>query len=85
MLYPQPIMLKTVSAGGQLMLGRQYSGRRFEVEDLASGELVLHSVRTVCEKVVPRLDRSAGDPAFQIALVDQVILPSREQRNSRTG
>lgn len=76
-------MLKTVSAGGQLMLGKQYSGRRFEVEDLASGELVLHPVRTVCEQVVPHLDRSAGDPAFQIVDVAHVALPSRELRNAR--
>lgn len=76
-------MLKTVGASGQLTLGKKYSGRHFEVEELASGELMLRPVRLVRDTVTPSRPKRAGLPAFQIAQVEQVVLPTREQRNAR--
>lgn len=76
-------MLKTVGTSGQLTLGKKYSGRHFEVEERASGELVLRPVRLVRETATPSRAKPGRRPAFQIAEVEQVILPTREQRNAR--
>lgn len=76
-------MLKTVGASGQLTLGKKYSGRHFEVEELASGELVLRPVRLVRDTGASSRPGPARSPAFQIAEVEQVVMPSREQRNAR--
>jgi hypothetical protein len=53
-------MLKTVGTSGQLTLGKKYSGRHFELEELTSGEIVLRPVRLVrdaapaCSRPMPR-------------------------------
>jgi hypothetical protein len=36
------MMQKIVSTSGRVTLGKKYAGCRFEVEELASGEMVLH-------------------------------------------
>jgi hypothetical protein len=77
------IMLKMVGASGQLTLGKKYSGRHFEVEERASGELVLRPVRLVRDTQAPGRTRPGRVPAFQIAEVEQVVMPTREQRNAR--
>ena len=77
-------MLKTVGASGQLTLGKKYSGRHFEVEELAGGDLVLRPVRLVRDNVPPGRVRRGAAPPFQIAQVEQVVLPTREQRNARS-
>lgn len=77
------IMLKTVGASGQLTLGKKYSGRHFEIEELAGGELVLHPVRLVRDAAAPAPARRGRAQAFQIAEVAQVVMPTREQRNAR--
>lgn len=77
-------MLKTVGASGQVTLGKKYSGRHFEVEELASGELLLRPVRLVRDTATPaRVRRGSAAPPFQIAQVEQVVMPTREQRNAR--
>lgn len=76
-------MLKTVGASGQLTLGKKYSGRHFEVEELAGGELMLHPVRVVRDAAAPARAGRGRAPAFQIAEVSQVVMPTREQRNAR--
>jgi hypothetical protein len=76
-------MVKMVGASGQLTLGKRYSGRYFEVEERAEGELVLRPVRLVRDTVTPSLPKPGRAPAFQIAEVRQVVLPTREQRNAR--
>lgn len=74
-------MLKMVGASGQLTLGKKYSGRHFEVEERAGGELLLRPVRLVRDGVVPgRVKRAV---AFRIAEVEKVVLPTRELRNAR--
>jgi hypothetical protein len=77
------VMLRTVNSGGQLTLGKQHSGRHFEVEELASGEIVLRPVCLV--RVATALDRAkpARVLAFQIAEVERIVLPTREQCNAR--
>lgn len=50
-------MLKTVGTSGQLTLGKKYSGRHFELEESAKGELVLRPVRLVRESEAPALSR----------------------------
>ena len=76
-------MLKTVGTSGQLTLGKKYSGRHFEVEERANGELLLRPVRLVRDTVGGVPSRSARLPAFRIAEVEQVVMPTREQRNVR--
>ena len=76
-------MLKTVGTSGQLTLGKKYSGRHFEMEELASGELLLRPVRLVRDTESPNRVKPGRAPAFRIAEVEQVILPTREQRNAR--
>lgn len=76
-------MLKTVGTSGQLTLGKKYSGRHFEVEERATGELVLRPVRLVRDTAAPAKEKSARAPAFRIAEVEQVVMPAREQRNAR--
>ena len=76
-------MLKTVGTSGQLTLGKKYSGRHFEMEELAGGELVLRPVRLVRDTELPNRVKPGRAPAFRIAEVEQVILPTREQRNAR--
>ena len=78
-------MLKTVGTSGQLTLGKKFSGRHFEVEERDNGELVLRPVRLVRDTGVPARGKPARAPAFQIAEVEQVVLPTREQRNARRG
>ena len=76
-------MLKTVGISGQLTLGKTYSGRHFELEELTSGEIVLRPVRLVRDTAVPTRAKSARAPAFQIAEVERLVMPHREQRNAR--
>lgn len=76
-------MLKTVGTSGQLTLGKKYSGRHFEVEERANGELLLRPVRLVRDTGGGVPSRSARLPAFRIAEVEQVVMPTREQRNVR--
>lgn len=76
-------MLKTVGTSGQLTLGKRYSGRHFELEELASGEIVLRPVRLVRDTAAPSRTKSARAPAFQIAEVERLVMPSRDQRNAR--
>lgn len=79
-------MLKTVGTSGQLTLGKKYSGRHFELEEAPNGEIVLRPVRLVRESSAPVLNRarrSANMPPFQIAEVEHLVMPSREQRNAR--
>ena len=76
-------MLKMVGASGQLTLGKKYSGRHFEIEERASGELVLRPVRLVRDTATPGRAKSARAPAFRIAEVEQLVMPDRAQRNAR--
>lgn len=76
-------MLKTVGTSGQLTLGKKYSGRHFELEELTSGEIVLRPVRLVRDTPVPARAKFARAPAFQIAEVKRLVMPNREQRNAR--
>ena len=76
-------MLKTVGISGQLTLGKTYSGRHFELEELTSGEIVLRPARLVRDTAVPKRAKSARAPAFQIAEIEQLVMPHREQRNAR--
>jgi len=76
-------MVKMVGTSGQLTLGKKYSGRHFEVEERANGELVLRPVRLVRDTIRPGPAKPARPSAFQIAEVEHVILPAREQRNAR--
>ena len=72
-----------MGTSGQLTLGKKYSGRHFEMEELASGELLLRPVRLVRDTALPSRAKPGRAPAFRIAEVEQVILPTREQRNAR--
>ena len=74
-------MLKMVGASGQLTLGKKYFGRHFEVEERAGGELLLRPVRLVRDAAAP--GKAKRPPAFQIAEVERVVMPTREQRNAR--
>ena len=76
-------MLKMVGASGQLTLGKKYSGRHFEVEERAGGELLLRPVRLVRDSVSQAPARARRAPAFRIAEVEKVVVPTREQRNAR--
>lgn len=76
-------MLKTVGSSGQLTLGKKYSGRRFEVEERPTGELILRPVRVVRDTGAAARSPRARLPAFRIAEVEQVVMPTREQRNAR--
>ncbi len=76
-------MLKTVGASGQLTLGKKYSGRHFEIEERANGELVLRPVRVVRDTASAGRAKRGRAPAFQIAEVEQVVMLMREQRNAR--
>lgn len=78
-------MLKTVGASGQLTLGKKYSGRHFELEELTSGEIVLRPVRLVRDTAVPTRAKSARAPAFQIAEIERLVMPNRDQRNARSN
>ena len=78
------MMLKTVGTSDQLTLGKKYSGRHFEIEERPGGELVLHPVRLVRGTAAGTgRPRRARLPAFEIAEVEQVVMPSREQRSVR--
>ena len=77
-------MLKIVGTRGQLTLGKKYSGQHFELEERPGGELVLHPVRFI-RACAAGPARSRKPPAFSIAEVEQVAMPSREQRNARHG
>jgi hypothetical protein len=76
-------MLKMVGTSGQLTLGKKYSGRHFEIEELAGGEIVLRPVILVRDTGLRVRARPGRKPVFHISEVDQVVLPSREQRNAR--
>ena len=77
-------MLKMVGTSGQLTLGKKYSGRHFELEERASGELVLRPVRLVRDTTVAAgRAKPARAPAFRIAEVEQLVVPNRDQRNVR--
>jgi hypothetical protein len=45
--------------------------------------LVLRPVRLVLESTAPLRGSVAKLPAFQIAEVEQLVMPDREQRNAR--
>jgi hypothetical protein len=83
MQHEELAMLKMVGTSGQLTLGKKYSGRHFEVEERANGELVLRPVRLVRDTARPGPARPARAPTFRIAEVEHVVLPAREQRNAR--
>jgi len=85
MVHESLTMLKTVGASGQLTLGKKYSGRHFEVEEQANGELVLRPVRLVRDTLPAARVKPVRAPAFRIAEVEQVVMPTREQRNARPG
>lgn len=72
-----------VGSSGQLTLGKRYSGRYFEVEERSTGELVLHPVRLVREAAPVKGMKKGRASAFQIAEVEKIVLPTREQRNAR--
>jgi hypothetical protein len=76
-------MLKTVGTSGQLTLGKRYSGRHFEVEERSNGELILRPVRLVRDTVNAVGTSPRRLPVFRIAEVEQVVMPTREQRNAR--
>jgi len=76
-------MLMTVGTSGQLTLGKKYSGRHFEVEERATGELILRPVRLVRDTAPAASGARKRAPAFRIAEVEQVVMPTREQRNAR--
>jgi hypothetical protein len=76
-------MLKTVGTSGQLTLGKKYSGRHFEVEERSNGELILRPVRLVRDTVNAVVTSPRRLPVFRIAEVEQVVMPTREQRNAR--
>ena len=76
-------MLKTVGTSGQLTLGKKYSGQHFEVEERPGGELLLHPVRLVRGVPAASSARRGRLPAFEIAEVDRVVMPAREERNAR--
>ena len=76
--------LKAVSRTGRITLGEQYSGRQFELEELVSGVLVLHPVSQLPESAVSAPSAVAKKPGFHIAVVEQVAMPPREQRNARS-
>lgn len=76
-------MLKTVGTSGQLTLGKKYSGRHFELEERASGELILRPVRLVREPSAAVRAKPGRAPGFRIAEVEQIVMPTREQRNAR--
>ena len=83
MQHESATMLKTVGTSGQLTLGKKYSGRHFELEEHANGELVLRPVRLVRDTAPAARAKPARAAAFRIAEVEQVVMPSREQRNAR--
>jgi hypothetical protein len=74
-------MLKSVGSSGQITLGKRFAGRYFEIEERANGELVLRPVKVLRD--TGQAEAAADKPAFEIAEVDEVILPSREERNAR--
>ena len=74
-------MLKTVGSSGQITLGKRYAGRYFEIEERANGELVLRPVKVLRD--TGPADALAGKPAFEIAEVAELIVPTREERNAR--
>jgi hypothetical protein len=76
-------MLKTVGTSGQLTLGKKYSGRHFELEEHANGELVLRPVRLVRDTAPAAREKPVRAASFRIAEVEKVVIPSREQRNAR--
>ncbi len=76
-------MLKMVGTSGQLTLGKRFSGRHFEVEERPTSELILRPVRLVPDRADGAPPKPAHAPAFRIAEVEQVLMPSREQRNAR--
>jgi hypothetical protein len=76
-------MLKMVGASGQLTLGKKYSGRHFELEERAGGELLLRPVRLVRDDTAAAPARARRAPAMRIAEVEQVAMPTREPRNAR--
>jgi hypothetical protein len=76
-------MLKTVGTSGQLTLGKKYSGRHFDVEERPNGELVLRPVRIVLGTATAVQPKAGRLPVFHIAEVEQVVMPTREQRNAR--
>lgn len=76
-------MFKTVGTSGQLTLGKRFAGRHFDVEERSSGELILRPVRLVRDNAHAASSKPARLQAFRIAEVEQVLMPSREQRNAR--
>jgi hypothetical protein len=83
MRHESKAMFKTVGTSGQLTLGKKYSGRHFEIEELANGELILRPVRLVRDTAAAVPASTRRPLAFRIAEVEQVLMPTREQRNAR--
>ena len=80
MLHERLVMLKTVGSSGQLTLGKKYSGLQFEMEERATGELVLRPVRLVRTTFTRGRAKATRKPAFQIAEVDRIVMPARNRR-----
>ena len=74
-------MLKSIGSSGQLTLGKRFAGKYFELEEHANGELLLRPVKLVRDTNPASVVQEV--PAFEIAEVAQVVLPSREERNAR--
>jgi len=81
MVHEEWAMLKTVGSSGQITLGKRYAGRYFEFEERANGELVLRPVKVLRD--TGQAEVTTEKPAFEIAEVAVVIMPTREERNAR--
>lgn len=74
-------VFKTVGTSGQIILGKRYAGRHFEVEERLNGEILLRPVKIVRETAANRATSTL--PEFEIVEIDRVIMPSRDERNAR--
>jgi hypothetical protein len=54
------------------------------LEERVDGEIVLRPVRLVRDTPTPGTTKPRRAPAFQIAEVEQLVMPSRDQRNARS-
>ena len=72
---------KPVGSSGQITLGKRYAGRYFEMVERPNGEILLRPVRLVPD--TGKAKAAAPAPAFAIAEVKRVVMPSREERNAR--
>ena len=79
------LLLKKVGTSGQLTLGKRFAGQHYEVEERVGGELILRPVKVVRTAQTAARSKGSAMPSFQIAEVEQVRIPGREQRNARRG